>query len=85
MSEGRNQRARFIAGAKCPSCSVEDRITVAPAADDSAMLIRACVACGFTDQIDALGGVSEPDTRFIAAEEPAATPVRVIDPRRPLN
>lgn len=47
------------------------------------MLVRACVACGFTDRIDALGGVSEPETRFIAPAEPEPTPVRLIDPGKP--
>ncbi len=78
------KKPRFIAGAKCPGCGAEDRITVAPAPDDAAVLVRACVACDFSDRIDALGGVSEPDTRFVKPKEPAATPVRLVDPgKRP--
>lgn len=85
MTTGRPPRPRFIAGAKCPDCGVEDRITVAPATDDALMLVRACVACGFEDRIDALGGVSEPETRFLQPEEPAPTPVRLIDPDKSSN
>ena len=46
-------RRRFIAGAVCPRCGVQDRIVVFLEADGTGGdgLARECVACGFEDRI----------------------------------
>jgi Zn ribbon nucleic-acid-binding protein len=51
---------RFISGAVCPSCQVVDRIVIEslPGGEgldelDEQEIRRRCVACGFTEQLDA--------------------------------
>ena len=72
---------RFIAGAVCPECKMQDKIRV-----DSEAGTRECVNCGFTDERP-VEGVQEPLTRVTrpAARrvETEATPVTLIDPADP--
>ena len=48
---------RFISGAVCPSCQVVDRIVIESLQGsdelDEQEIRRRCVACGFTEQLDA--------------------------------
>ncbi len=46
------RKKRFIAGAVCPACSEMDRIQMW---DVDGVPHRECVACGFSDTLDAQG------------------------------
>ena len=55
-----NRSKRFISGAVCPSCQVVDRIVIESLQGgegfdelDEQDIRRRCVACGFTEQLDA--------------------------------
>jgi uncharacterized protein len=69
---------RFIAGAICPKCRAIDRIVVEL---DEGGRRRRCVACGYSDTM-AGGASAEPATRVTRQRvtEPAALPVRIVDP-----
>lgn len=71
---------RFIAGAVCPNCRATDRIVVE---DVDGGRRRRCVGCGHTDTLlhDA---PAEPATRLNrrTGGPAAATPVRIVDPRK---
>ncbi len=64
---------RFIAGAVCPRCGLQDKLVV-----DADKGLRECVSCGFSDERP-LAGLAEPRTRV---SRPAArrrdTPAEVI-------
>ncbi|MEJ2043400.1 MAG: YheV family putative zinc ribbon protein [Reinekea sp.] len=53
LPETKNMKKRFIAGVVCPKCGQQDSIM---AYDDDAdkVMIRECVACGFTDRISTI-------------------------------
>jgi uncharacterized metal-binding protein (TIGR02443 family) len=51
---------RFIAGAVCPSCSQLDKLVMFVRDD---VQIRECVRCGYSDQQDENGNISEIKTR----------------------
>ena len=56
------QTKRFIAGAVCPQCQVEDRLVVEQA---DGVVRRRCVSCGFSDDQASTTTPSLP-TRFVA-------------------
>jgi uncharacterized metal-binding protein (TIGR02443 family) len=51
---------RFIAGAVCPSCSQMDKLVMYL---QDEVQIRECVRCGYSDQQDENGNISEIKTR----------------------
>jgi uncharacterized metal-binding protein (TIGR02443 family) len=51
LSAAGGQRKRFIAGAVCPKCGVEDRIYVLVAADGQS---RHCNDCDFSESLEDL-------------------------------
>lgn len=71
-------KARFIAGAVCPSCRAMDRVVVE---EHEGGRRRRCVACGHFDAL-AQGSGPTPPTRFTrAADAPAvADAVRIVEP-----
>ena len=72
---------RFIAGAVCPECRAQDRIVVE---ELEGVRRRRCVACGHTDSM-LTGAAPEPATRLSPSggREVSATPVRIVEPRKP--
>lgn len=52
---------RFIAGAVCPRCGLQDKLVV-----DTEVGLRECVSCGFSDARP-VAGVAEPRTRVTRA------------------
>lgn len=64
---------RFIAGAVCPRCGLQDKLVV-----DTETDYRECIKCGFSEERPLDGGV-EPKTRV---SRPAArlpeTPAQVV-------
>ena len=52
---------RFIAGAVCPRCGLQDKLVV-----DTEAGSRECVSCGFSDERP-VAGVAEPRTRVTRA------------------
>ncbi len=75
-------KKRFIAGVVCPKCAEEDAIMAAEDTEQK-VLIRECVACGFTDRMSTV--VNQPqelDTRVAGkvAVEVEAQAIKFIDP-----
>lgn len=77
---------RFIAGAVCPRCSLQDKIvSYRDAAGDQ---VRECVSCGFRDVMTEAGPVEEVKTRVnqprpgepTLSHEDEVQIVNVIDP-----
>ncbi len=72
---------RFIAGARCPECGLQDKIVV-----DSEAGLRECVHCGFSEARP-LDAPAEPQTRVTrpAARrlDSKAEPVTLVDPAAP--
>ena len=68
---------RFIAGAVCPHCHVEDRLVVE---EIDGIATRRCVSCGFSDQLTPRQAVTVP-TRFVrrGLANVDSTPVRILD------
>jgi uncharacterized metal-binding protein (TIGR02443 family) len=68
---------RFIAGAVCPRCGVQDKIVIDVETD-----LRACVACDFTEPRPEPAAAAEPATRVNRAAarlvETRAEPVTLI-------
>ncbi len=72
---------RFIAGAVCPSCAEMDKLVMFM---QDTVQIRECVRCGYSDQQDDNGNISEIKTRVNqprAGEEsvPGAEDVQVLN------
>jgi uncharacterized metal-binding protein (TIGR02443 family) len=64
---------RFIAGAVCPRCGLQDKLVV-----DTEAGSRECVSCGFSDRRP-VAGVAEPRTRVTrAAARRLDTPAEVV-------
>lgn len=70
MSPVGSQRKRFIAGAVCPQCGVEDRTYVLVAASGQS---RHCSDCAFSES---LADLPEPDS---AEPVGAWEPVKLLD------
>lgn len=69
---------RFIAGAVCTACGVQDR-TLMYNADNK--VIKECVACGHTETLDELGQPGELQTRVSPKPAPDETAViKIIEP-----
>jgi len=80
-------KRRFIAGAVCPQCALQDKLVMYD--DEDGQRVRECVRCGFSDVL-----VEEPPaeplaTRIQPPAEPDSPPdevevsvVRVLDPGR---
>lgn len=69
------ERKRFIAGAVCPRCGVQDRIVMFT--EGSAQL-RECIDCGFSDQQPEPGADTLPEGRLDRPQrgpEPGAQPL----------
>ncbi len=77
-----SSRRRFIAGAVCPQCGVQDKIVVDLDSDT-----RSCLACDFSEGRPADAAAAELPTRVsrpVARRvETAAEAVRLIDPAKP--
>lgn len=74
---------RFIAGATCPSCGIQDSIR-ADHDDAGGMLSRECVECGFKDVLSSQSQ-KELETRVTALDPRAnieAQPVKIMDPSK---
>lgn len=74
-------RAQFIAGTRCPSCGVEDRLQLCREAGDDGVVVREwvrCVSCDY--RADAPEILAPPEYPTEAASVPvmdvAAAPVR---------
>ena len=74
MSESRTKK-RFIAGAVCPKCGQMDKIV---AWQDEGRDYRACVSCGFTDELRFRAQPRELDTRVNTSEAERQAEVQVI-------
>lgn len=70
---------RFIAGAVCTACGVQDRTLMY---HEDAKVVRECVACGFTETLDDLGQPGELQTRVSPkpAADDSATVIKIIEP-----
>ncbi|MFK7730751.1 MAG: YheV family putative zinc ribbon protein [Pseudomonadales bacterium] len=69
---------RFIAGAVCTACGVQDKTLMY---NEDAKVIRECVACGHTEALDELGQPGELQTRVSPKPVPDETTViKIIDP-----
>lgn len=69
---------RFIAGAVCTACGVQDRTLMYHA---DAKVIRECVDCGHTETLDELGQPNELQTRVSPKPAPdEATVIKIIKP-----
>ena len=70
-------KKRFIAGAICPQCQVEDRLVVEQV---DGVARRRCVSCGFSDDQTPTTEVTLP-TRFVrrGLDDAEATPIRLLD------
>lgn len=64
------RKKRFIAGAVCPACSEPDKIQMW---DVAGVPHRECVACGFSDTLDAQGN-SVPRELGTRVNQPAPKP-----------
>ncbi|MFT7139838.1 MAG: putative metal-binding protein (TIGR02443 family) [Candidatus Azotimanducaceae bacterium] len=62
-------RRRFIAGALCPGCGVEDKVFVA---NEESGIYRGCSQCGFREKLDDLPGGSD------SSDGPDASEVQVV-------
>jgi len=66
-------RKRFIAGATCPQCGVEDRVYVLTQANAQS---RHCNDCGFSEDLDALADKPVVEETSVASWQP----IKLIDP-----
>lgn len=81
-----NSPRRFIAGAVCPRCALQDKIV--SYRDEQGRQIRECVSCGYRDAMTDKGPVDEITTRVNQprpgekplAHEDEVTVVKVLDP-----
>lgn len=72
---------RFIAGATCPRCGVQDRIRTFVVDGQTQ---RECVACGFADILGADAAPAPPPGRLDGPRQPAAgaaQPLRFHPPK----
>ncbi|MFT4633005.1 MAG: putative metal-binding protein (TIGR02443 family) [Candidatus Pseudothioglobus sp.] len=70
-----SNKKRFIAGAVCPECGVEDRIYVLT---DSSGQSRHCNDCEFSQRLDSLSE-NAPDVEDNAAELGTWQPIKLLD------
>ena len=70
-------KKRFIAGAVCPACSEPDKIQMW---NVEGTPHRECVACGFSDTLDAQGNSvpRELETRVTPAAKPAEAGIKAV-------
>lgn len=71
---------RFIAGAVCPRCGEQDKLTMY---EEDEQTFRECVSCDFHEQMQFQGLVRELDTRVNRSEAEKQTetrPVKLMDP-----
>ncbi|MAD06449.1 MAG: hypothetical protein CMP86_03440 [Gammaproteobacteria bacterium] len=83
MTESHNLKRRFIAGAVCPQCRALDRLVLESSADGSQQR-RRCVACGFSESMDApnASAGAMPRARFERSRAASVEhqPVKILDP-----
>lgn len=81
-------RRRFIAGAVCPQCQALDRLVLEVDANNQEQR-RHCVACGFSELMQAKSAQNAPmpRARFERSKAKAvdSQPVKILDPGAPLN
>lgn len=79
-------KRRFIAGAVCPRCALQDKIVMYDT--EAGERVRECVACGFRDALDEQGQPTELATR-VNQPRPGEQPlghedevsvVKILDP-----
>ncbi|SNS53717.1 YheV family putative zinc ribbon protein [Pseudomonas segetis] len=78
MIDSNTPKKRFIAGAVCPACSATDTVKMW---DEDGVPHRECVACGFSDLLNAQGQSvpRELGTRVNKVEvKPAETKVQTV-------
>ena len=68
-------KKRFIAGAVCPQCGVEDRVYVL---NDASGRSRHCNDCGFSENLDSLSKAA-PEVEDNAAELGSWQPIKLLD------
>lgn len=70
-------KKRFIAGAICPRCQIEDRLVVENVGGKAR---RRCVSCGFSDEHAPDLEVTLP-TRFVrrGLDDAEARPIKLVD------
>ena len=76
------ERKRFIAGAVCPRCGVQDRIVLFT---EQSSQVPECIDCGFSDEQPEPGAGALPEGRLDTpqrAPEPGAQPL-FFQPRPP--
>ena len=64
-------KKRFIAGVVCPRCAEQDSI-MAFEDTEQKVLVRECVACGFTDKISTIVNQPKELQTRVTGEQPAA-------------
>ena len=83
MTDPKFAKRRFVAGAVCPQCRALDRL-VLESSSDGAEQRRRCVACGFSESMDASSGSSAavPRARFERSRAAPVDrqPVKILDP-----
>ena len=83
MTESHNLKRRFIAGAVCPQCRALDRLVLESLADGTQQR-RRCVACGFSESMDAGNAAAGavPRARFERSRAAPVEhqPVKILDP-----
>ena len=79
MSELPDTPRRFVAGAKCPQCQALDKIVMFRQAG---IQYRACVSCGYQDEMLFESNFRELETRVNReSEEVITSVVRLVDPK----
>lgn len=66
---------RFIAGAVCPRCAEMDRLQVF---NEDGKDYRACISCGFKQELHIQPQVREPETRVNTTQEEKASQEQVV-------
>jgi uncharacterized metal-binding protein (TIGR02443 family) len=70
-----SNKKRFIAGAVCPQCRVEDKVYVLTEADVQS---RHCNDCGFSERLDSLSDEG-PVVEDTAAQLGSWQPIKLLD------
>jgi uncharacterized metal-binding protein (TIGR02443 family) len=68
-------KKRFIAGAVCPSCKAQDKVTMYREGEFD---FRECIECGFKDQMRFKSVVKEIETRVNVSEQQLKTETQVV-------
>lgn len=79
MSQLPDTPRRFVAGAKCPQCQAVDKVVMFR---ESGIQYRACVSCGYRDEMAFERSFRELETRVNRTPDERldeVAPVRIVD------